>query len=82
MPQGQGDPILPEDLGRNCAKLLLEEVYRVSTLTLSGLKNLDKYLQYTTRKHYNLSTFTALVYTHSLVMTMSADQLRNCLLAA
>ncbi|XP_061658265.1 RNA 3'-terminal phosphate cyclase-like protein isoform X2 [Syngnathoides biaculeatus] len=27
-PQGQGDPILPEDLGRNCAKLLLEEVYR------------------------------------------------------
>lgn len=30
-PQGQGDPILPEDLGRNCAKLLLEEVYRVST---------------------------------------------------
>lgn len=30
-PQGQGDPILPEDLGRNCAKLLLEEVHRVST---------------------------------------------------
>lgn len=28
-PQGQGDPILPEDLGRNCAKLLLEEVHRV-----------------------------------------------------
>lgn len=28
-PQGQGDPILPEDLGRNCAMLLLEEVYRV-----------------------------------------------------
>ncbi|XP_061555504.1 RNA 3'-terminal phosphate cyclase-like protein [Phycodurus eques] len=27
-PQGQGNPILPEDLGRNCAKLLLEEVYR------------------------------------------------------
>uniref|UniRef100_A0A671L8N6 MCC regulator of WNT signaling pathway n=1 Tax=Sinocyclocheilus anshuiensis TaxID=1608454 RepID=A0A671L8N6_9TELE len=27
-PQGQGDPVLPEDLGRNCAKLLLEEVYR------------------------------------------------------
>ncbi|TKS84622.1 RNA 3'-terminal phosphate cyclase-like protein [Collichthys lucidus] len=27
-PQGQGDPILPEDLGRSCAKLLLEEVYR------------------------------------------------------
>ncbi|RVE65673.1 hypothetical protein OJAV_G00118820 [Oryzias javanicus] len=27
-PQGQGDPILPEDLGRNCAKLLLEEIYR------------------------------------------------------
>ncbi|XP_033502878.2 RNA 3'-terminal phosphate cyclase-like protein isoform X1 [Epinephelus lanceolatus] len=27
-PQGQGDPILPEDLGRNCAKLLLEEVHR------------------------------------------------------
>ena len=29
-PQGQGDPMLPEDLGRQCAKLLLEEVYRVS----------------------------------------------------
>lgn len=28
-PQGQGEPMLPEDLGRNCAKLLLEEVYRV-----------------------------------------------------
>ncbi|XP_032394935.1 RNA 3'-terminal phosphate cyclase-like protein [Etheostoma spectabile] len=28
MPQGQGDPMLPEDLGRNCAKLLLEEVHR------------------------------------------------------
>lgn len=28
-PQGQGDPVLPEDLGRDCAKLLLEEVYRV-----------------------------------------------------
>ncbi|XP_056259671.1 RNA 3'-terminal phosphate cyclase-like protein isoform X1 [Seriola aureovittata] len=27
-PQGQGDPVLPEDLGRNCAKLLLEEVHR------------------------------------------------------
>lgn len=30
-PQGQGDPVLPEDLGRNCAKLLLEEIHRVST---------------------------------------------------
>lgn len=30
-PQGQGDPILPEDLGLNCAKLLLEEIHRVST---------------------------------------------------
>uniref|UniRef100_H3A6A2 RNA 3'-terminal phosphate cyclase-like protein n=1 Tax=Latimeria chalumnae TaxID=7897 RepID=H3A6A2_LATCH len=27
-PQGQGSPVLPEDLGKNCAKLLLEEVYR------------------------------------------------------
>ncbi|KPP72002.1 RNA 3'-terminal phosphate cyclase-like protein-like [Scleropages formosus] len=27
-PQGQGSPMLPEDLGCNCAKLLLEEVYR------------------------------------------------------
>ncbi|XP_035246546.1 RNA 3'-terminal phosphate cyclase-like protein [Anguilla anguilla] len=27
-PQGQGDPVLPEDLGRNCAKLLLGEIYR------------------------------------------------------
>ncbi|XP_029920784.1 RNA 3'-terminal phosphate cyclase-like protein isoform X1 [Myripristis murdjan] len=27
-PQGQGDPVLPEDLGRDCAKLLLEEIYR------------------------------------------------------
>lgn len=28
-PQGQGVAVLPEDLGRNCAKLLLEEIYRV-----------------------------------------------------
>lgn len=28
-PQGQGDTILPEDLGRNCGVLLLEEIYRV-----------------------------------------------------
>lgn len=28
-PQGQGAAVLPEDLGRNCAKLLLEEIYRV-----------------------------------------------------
>uniref|UniRef100_A0A3P8UK53 RNA 3'-terminal phosphate cyclase-like protein n=1 Tax=Cynoglossus semilaevis TaxID=244447 RepID=A0A3P8UK53_CYNSE len=27
-PQGQGDPMLPEELGRNCAKMLLEEVHR------------------------------------------------------
>ncbi|KAM6986158.1 RNA 3'-terminal phosphate cyclase-like protein [Aplochiton taeniatus] len=27
-PQGQGDPLLPEDMGRDCAKLLLEEIYR------------------------------------------------------
>ncbi|KAF3848933.1 hypothetical protein F7725_015430 [Dissostichus mawsoni] len=27
-PQGQGDPMLPEDLGKNCAQMLLEEVYR------------------------------------------------------
>ncbi|XP_047425944.1 RNA 3'-terminal phosphate cyclase-like protein isoform X2 [Mugil cephalus] len=27
-PQGQGEPVLPEDLGRKCAHLLLEEIYR------------------------------------------------------
>lgn len=27
-PQGQGPPVLPEDLGTNCAKLLLEEIFR------------------------------------------------------
>ncbi|KAF5912765.1 hypothetical protein HPG69_007755 [Diceros bicornis minor] len=27
-PQGQGTAVLPEDLGRNCARLLLEEIYR------------------------------------------------------
>ncbi|XP_048186003.1 RNA 3'-terminal phosphate cyclase-like protein isoform X2 [Perognathus longimembris pacificus] len=27
-PQGQGAAVLPEDLGRNCARLLLEEIYR------------------------------------------------------
>ncbi|XP_053558527.1 RNA 3'-terminal phosphate cyclase-like protein [Bombina bombina] len=27
-PQGQGGIVLPEDLGKNCAKLLLEEIYR------------------------------------------------------
>uniref|UniRef100_A0A8I5R829 RNA terminal phosphate cyclase like 1 n=1 Tax=Papio anubis TaxID=9555 RepID=A0A8I5R829_PAPAN len=27
-PQGQGAAVLPEDLGRNCAWLLLEEIYR------------------------------------------------------
>ncbi|KAF4072898.1 hypothetical protein AMELA_G00252720 [Ameiurus melas] len=26
--QGQGDPILPEEMGKKCARLLLEEVYR------------------------------------------------------
>ncbi|NWI30379.1 RCL1 protein, partial [Sula dactylatra] len=29
-PQGQGAAVLPEELGQNCAKLLLEEIYRVS----------------------------------------------------
>lgn len=33
-PQGQGAAVLPEDLGRNCAKLLLEEIYRVCPLAL------------------------------------------------
>uniref|UniRef100_A0ACB8ES52 rRNA-processing endoribonuclease n=1 Tax=Sphaerodactylus townsendi TaxID=933632 RepID=A0ACB8ES52_9SAUR len=28
-PQGEGVAVLPEDLGTNCAKLLLEEIYRV-----------------------------------------------------
>ncbi|KAJ7424560.1 RNA 3'-terminal phosphate cyclase-like protein [Pitangus sulphuratus] len=28
-PQGQGAAVLPEELGQNCAKLLLEEIYRV-----------------------------------------------------
>uniref|UniRef100_A0A4W5QI60 RNA 3'-terminal phosphate cyclase domain-containing protein n=1 Tax=Hucho hucho TaxID=62062 RepID=A0A4W5QI60_9TELE len=28
-PLGQGDPVLPEDLRRNWAKLLLEEIYKV-----------------------------------------------------
>ncbi|XP_013994252.1 uncharacterized protein [Salmo salar] len=27
-PLGQGDPVLPEDLRWNCAKLLLEEIYK------------------------------------------------------
>ncbi|XP_007229717.2 RNA 3'-terminal phosphate cyclase-like protein [Astyanax mexicanus] len=27
-PQGRGDQMLPEELGKNCAKLLLEEIYR------------------------------------------------------
>ncbi|KAK0134378.1 RNA 3'-terminal phosphate cyclase-like protein [Merluccius polli] len=27
-PQGQGPALLPEDLGKNCAKLLLEEIHR------------------------------------------------------
>uniref|UniRef100_A0A4W5Q838 RNA 3'-terminal phosphate cyclase domain-containing protein n=1 Tax=Hucho hucho TaxID=62062 RepID=A0A4W5Q838_9TELE len=27
-PLGQGDPVLPEDLRRNWAKLLLEEIYK------------------------------------------------------
>uniref|UniRef100_F7A1P3 RNA terminal phosphate cyclase like 1 n=1 Tax=Ornithorhynchus anatinus TaxID=9258 RepID=F7A1P3_ORNAN len=27
-PRGQGTAVLPEDLGKNCAKLLLEEVFR------------------------------------------------------
>uniref|UniRef100_A0A672IWN7 RNA 3'-terminal phosphate cyclase-like protein n=3 Tax=Salarias fasciatus TaxID=181472 RepID=A0A672IWN7_SALFA len=27
-PQGQGEPMLPEDLGANCAKLLLQEIHR------------------------------------------------------
>lgn len=35
-PQGQGAAVLPEDLGRNCAKLLLEEIYRVRPQPLQG----------------------------------------------
>lgn len=35
-PQGQGAAVLPEDLGRNCAKLLLEEIYRVCPLALQA----------------------------------------------
>lgn len=35
-PQGQGDPILPEDLGRSCAALLLEEVHRVRACSRGG----------------------------------------------
>ncbi|XP_072311400.1 RNA 3'-terminal phosphate cyclase-like protein [Eucyclogobius newberryi] len=27
-PLGQGDPVLPEDIGKNCAKQLLAEIYR------------------------------------------------------
>lgn len=27
-PQGEGGTVLPEDIGKNCAKLLLEEIYR------------------------------------------------------
>eukprot|EP00063_Salmo_salar_P019416 XP_013994251.1 PREDICTED: RNA 3'-terminal phosphate cyclase-like protein isoform X1 [Salmo salar] len=31
-PLGQGDPVLPEDLRWNCAKLLLEEIYKVGCI--------------------------------------------------
>uniref|UniRef100_A0A4W5QDE7 RNA 3'-terminal phosphate cyclase domain-containing protein n=1 Tax=Hucho hucho TaxID=62062 RepID=A0A4W5QDE7_9TELE len=31
-PLGQGDPVLPEDLRRNWAKLLLEEIYKVGCI--------------------------------------------------
>ncbi|XP_041116749.1 RNA 3'-terminal phosphate cyclase-like protein [Polyodon spathula] len=37
-PPGQGTPILPEELGKNCANLLLEEIYRggcVDSINLS-----------------------------------------------
>ncbi|KAI4889833.1 hypothetical protein NFI96_024759, partial [Prochilodus magdalenae] len=37
-PQGKGDPVLPEELGKNCAKLLLEEIYRVSPALLLLLR--------------------------------------------
>lgn len=52
-PQGQGAAVLPEDLGRNCAKLLLEEIYRVCPLALwmqrkeqSGKDNQMSFLLY------------------------------------
>ncbi|XP_029024852.3 RNA 3'-terminal phosphate cyclase-like protein [Betta splendens] len=35
-PQGQGEPVLPEDLGRNCAKLLLEEIHRGGSVDSSN----------------------------------------------
>lgn len=38
-PQGKGAAILPEDLGTNCAKLLLEEIYRVSDASVE--QNMD-----------------------------------------
>lgn len=37
-PQGEGVAVLPEDLGTNCAKLLLEEIYRVSDWFLLSLE--------------------------------------------
>lgn len=38
-PQGEGVAILPEDLGTNCAKLLLEEIYRVSDWFVVSLEH-------------------------------------------
>lgn len=61
-PQGQGDQVLPEELGRNCAKLLLEEIYRVRiTHTL-------------THSHTHLHTLSLKhthTYTHTLNLTHS-----------
>ncbi|KAG7225325.1 hypothetical protein CRUP_036185, partial [Coryphaenoides rupestris] len=35
-PQGQGESLLPEDLGRKCAHLLLDEIYRVGGMEEEG----------------------------------------------
>lgn len=43
-PQGQGEAVLPEELGQNCAKLLLEEVYRVSFVCIAVREEGDNIL--------------------------------------
>uniref|UniRef100_A0A8C2STN5 RNA 3'-terminal phosphate cyclase-like protein n=1 Tax=Coturnix japonica TaxID=93934 RepID=A0A8C2STN5_COTJA len=42
-PQGQGAAVLPEELGQNCAKLLLEEIYRPQERAVRELMRLSRW---------------------------------------
>ncbi|MBN3306707.1 RCL1 protein, partial [Amia calva] len=59
-PQGQGDPVQPEDLGKNCAKLLLEEIYRGGCVDSINQSLVLLYMTLGPYKHYLFLFFVIL----------------------